>query len=121
LQLTGRYDGNSRFGIDNRWGFFPSASVAWRISEEDFFNSSFLNELKLRASYGVTGNSEIGNFDARNLYAISGSYLGTRGVSPDQIGNSFLTWEEAHEINLGVDFSMWGGRLSGSVDAYRKD
>lgn len=121
LQLTGRYDGNSRFGVDNRWGFFPSASVAWRISEEDFFNSSFWEELKLRVSYGVTGNSEIGNFDARNLYAISGSYLGTRGVAPDQIGNRLLTWEEAHEINVGVDFSMWGGRFSGSLDAYSKD
>ena len=121
VQFTGRYDGSSRFGVDNRWGFFPSVSGSWRISEEDFFNSSTITDLKLRASYGITGNSQIGFYAARNLYEISGSYLGTRGVGPDQIGNRELTWEEAHEINVGLDFELWEGRLTGSVDAYQKD
>jgi TonB-linked SusC/RagA family outer membrane protein len=121
VQLTGRYDGSSRFGVDNRWGFFPSGSVAWRISEEDFFNASFINELKLRASYGITGNSDIGNFPSRALYDLSGTYNGVRGLAPGQLPNNQLTWEESEEINVGVDFELFESRLSGSIDAYSKD
>lgn len=121
LQFTGRYDGSSRFGTENRWGFFPSASAAWRISEENFFNVGFVNNLKLRASYGVTGNSSIGNYEARDLFSLSGTYNGVRGLAPGQLGNRFLTWEEAQEINVGLDFELFGGRINGSFDAYSKD
>ncbi|MDZ7807929.1 MAG: TonB-dependent receptor [Gracilimonas sp.] len=79
VNVVARYDGNSRFGADTRWGFFPSVSVGWRITEEDFLNVDAINELKLRAGFGTTGNSAIGNFASRGLYSASGSYLGSTG------------------------------------------
>jgi len=121
VSVTARYDGSSRFGRDNRWGFFPSVSAAWRASEEQFFNVDIIDDLKIRASYGVTGNAEIGNFAASPLFGISGSYSGVRGLSFVQLANPNLTWEEAKEINLGLDYSLWGGRFSGSIDIYQRD
>jgi TonB-linked SusC/RagA family outer membrane protein len=121
LTLVGRYDGHSRFGSDTRWGFFPSISGAWRISEEDFFNVDFISDLKLRAGFGTTGNAAIGNFSARGLYSAVGSYSGQTALTPTQLANANLSWEEAQEVNLGLDFELWQGRLSGSVDAYQRD
>lgn len=121
LNLVGRYDGHSRFGSDTRWGFFPSVSVAWRISEEDFFNVDVFDELKLRAGYGTTGNSAIGNYAARGLYSTGGSYQGLTGLRPDQLENPQLGWEEAREINLGLDYELLRGRIFGAIDLYRKD
>ena len=118
--LTGRVDGTSRFGSQERWGFFPSGSVAWRLSEEDFFNVDIVDDLKVRVSYGIVGNSDIGNFASRGLYNIGGSYEGQVGIRPGQLANPVLTWEESRETNLGVDWAMWGGRFTGSIDAYRK-
>ncbi|MFB6247247.1 MAG: SusC/RagA family TonB-linked outer membrane protein [Salinibacter sp.] len=119
--LTGRYDGTSRFGENRRFGFFPSVSAAWRISQEDFADFDFLNELKLRASYGVTGNSDIGNFPARGLYDVQGSYKGQVGLDPDQLQNPALTWEENQEINLGLDWAFFDNRITGSLDVYRSN
>jgi TonB-dependent starch-binding outer membrane protein SusC len=121
LSVTGRYDGHSRFGADRRWAFFPSASAAWRISQEDFFEVDFLDELKLRAGIGLTGNSAIGNFAARSLYSAQGTYTGTTALVPAQLANPLLTWEEAREINVGVDYEILQGRISGSIDVYQKD
>jgi hypothetical protein len=117
--FTGRYDGTSRFGADRRWGFFPSGSLAWRISEEDFFTADFVDDLKVRVSYGITGNSSIGNFASRGLYGIGGSYDGQVGIRPNQLANPQLTWEEEREINLGLDWSLWRGRVTGALDVYR--
>lgn len=119
LTLTGRYQGTSRFGSDKRWGFFPSVSAGWRISEEDFFNIDIVEQLKLRASYGITGNSDIGNFAARGLYNIGGSYSDQVGIRPGQLANQSLSWEENREYNLGLDWSLWSGRFSGSLSLYR--
>jgi TonB-linked SusC/RagA family outer membrane protein len=119
VTLSGRYDGTSRFGADRRWGFFPSGSFAWRISEESFFNVDFVDDLKARVSYGVTGNSQIGNFASRGLYGIGGSYREQVGIRPGQLANRTLTWEENREVNLGIDWSLWRGRVTGSIDAYR--
>ena len=119
--VVARYDGSSRFGEDNRWGFFPSFSAGWRISEEDFFPWEAFEELKLRASYGVTGNSEIGNFAARGLFGVGGSYNGVSALGPSQLANVNLGWEEAKEINVGLDWSLWRGRFSGSLDFYQRD
>ena len=121
VNLVARYDGNSRFGQETRWGFFPSVSLGWRITEEDFFNVDAFDELKLRAGYGTTGNSAIGNFAARGLYSASGSYQGSTGLRPSQLANINLGWEEAKEINLGLDYELFEGRLFGSIDAYQKD
>ncbi|MBD3616391.1 MAG: TonB-dependent receptor [Gracilimonas sp.] len=121
LNVVARYDGNSRFGQETRWGFFPSVSVGWRITEEDFLNVEAINELKLRAGYGTTGNSAIGNFASRGLYSASGSYLGSTGLRPTQLANANLGWEEARELNIGLDYEFFDGRLYGAIDAYRKD
>jgi TonB-dependent starch-binding outer membrane protein SusC len=121
LSLVGRYDGHSRFGSDVRWAFFPSVSGAWRVSEEDFFDLSFIDELKLRVGYGITGNSAIANFASRGLYSAVGSYRGMTALTPAQLANANLTWEEAAEINIGLDFEVLGGRITGAVDVYQKD
>lgn len=119
LTLTTRYDGTSRFGQDRRFGFFPSGSVAWRLSEEEFFNADFVDDLKFRVGYGITGNSDIGNFSSRGLYSVSGSYDGQVGIRPSQLANRTLTWEESRELNLGMDWSLFEGRITGSLDLYR--
>ena len=119
--VTARYDGHSRFGSETRWGFFPSISGAWRVSEEDFFNVDFVNELKLRIGYGVVGNAAIGNFASQGLYSALGSYSGTTALTPTQLANVNLSWEEAKEINIGLDFEVLEGRISGAVDVYRRD
>lgn len=120
ISFVGRYDGHSRFGADNRWGFFPSVSAAWIISEEDFFNVSFVDELKVRGGYGTTGNSAVGNFASRGLFSVSGSYRGMSGITPNQLANGLLGWEQASEINAGIDYELFGGRVFGSFDVYRK-
>lgn len=119
--VTGRYDGHSRFGDGNRWAFFPSVSGAWRISQEDFFDVEWIDDLKLRAGYGVTGNSSIGNFAARSLYSVSSTYQGTTSIVPSQLANELLTWEEASELNFGVDVEFLEGRITTSLDYYIKD
>lgn len=121
LNVVARYDGNSRFGQETRWGFFPSVSAGWRISEEDFLDIDAINELKLRIGYGTTGNSAIGNFASRGLYEADGSYLGSTGLRPDQLANANLGWEEAQEFNIGLDYEFFDGRLFGAIDAYQKD
>ncbi|MFU8812120.1 MAG: SusC/RagA family TonB-linked outer membrane protein [Balneolaceae bacterium] len=121
LTVIGRVDGHSRFGSDTRWGFFPSFSGSWRISEESFFQSGVVNDLRLRASFGTTGNASIGNFAARGLFSAVGSFQGTTGLTPTQLANVNLGWEEAEEINLGLDFELLNGRISGAVDVFRKD
>ncbi|TVQ67141.1 MAG: TonB-dependent receptor [Balneolaceae bacterium] len=121
LNVVARYDGHSRFGAETRWGFFPSFSGAWRISEENFFDVSFIDELKLRVGYGTTGNSAIGNFASRGLYSAAGSYQGSTGLRPTQLANVNLGWEEATEINVGLDYELLQGRIFGAIDVYRKD
>ncbi len=119
LRTTLRYDGNSRFGQDRRFGLFGTVSGYWRPSEYAALQDiGFLTDLKLRASYGVTGNSEIGNFQARRLFGSSGSYNGEAAIGPSSLGNVGLTWEQKEEINVGLDYAFFGGRISGSIDAY---
>jgi len=120
LTFVARYDGNSRFGADTRWGFFPSFSGAWRISEEDFFDVDVLDELKLRVGYGITGNSRIGNFASRGLFSTAGTYQGSTALSPSQLANVNLGWEEAKELNIGLDYEFLQGRITGAVDVYNK-
>ena len=119
LELTGRYDGSSRFGEENLYGFFPSASVGWVLKEESFLQGvDFLSELKLRGSYGETGNDQIGNFDSRGLYGGGFSYAGGSGIRPTQLPNPALKWERNQTYNIGLDFGLFNGRVSAAVDAY---
>ena len=110
----------SRFGADNRWGFFPSISGAWRIAEEDFFNVEFVDDLKVRVGYVITGNSAIGNYASRGLFSVAGSYRGVSGITPNQLANGLLGWEQASEINVGLDYELLNGRIFGTFDVYKK-
>ena len=116
-----RYDGSSRFGADNRFGLFPSISAAWDMSQEDFLSSSNLvQQMKFRASYGVTGNSAIGNFASRALWNGGGSHGGSPGVVMSQMGNDDLRWERNVSTNLGLDFSLFNRKLYGAVDVFHR-
>ena len=120
-QLAGtlRYDGSSRFGAGNRFGLFGSGSAFVRLSNLGFLRGSRLvNELKLRASYGVTGNSNIGNYNALQVFGSGVEYNGLPGFIPTDLGNSLLTWEELEEANIGLDYGLFGGRVYGAVDVY---
>ena len=116
--ITSRYDGSSRFGQNRRFGLFPSASFAWRISAEPFMEKfHFLNDLKLRTSYGFTGNEQIGDYQFLGTWA-SVTYSGATGVGPAALANPNLQWERTREANIGLDASFYNGRLSVTIDAY---
>lgn len=125
LSAAIRADGSSRFGKNNRWGYFPSASAAWRISDEQFFKNvkklSFINDMKIRASYGVTGNFQIGDYDHLATMSIDNYILGNGlayGYKPDNIKRDDLSWEKNQMINAGIDLQMFDGYLGLSVDYY---
>ena len=124
LTASIRTDGSSRFGSDKKWGVFPSAAFAWRISEENFFKRilSTINDLKFRVSYGETGNNNIGNYEhlatiSYIAYPIGGSALG--GFGPARNANPSLTWETKQEFNMGLDVSLLKSRLRISADYFR--
>lgn len=120
LTLSGRVDGSSRFGDNNKFGFFPAAAAGWILSQENFLsNNSIVSFLKLRASYGITGNAGIGNFDALGLYGAEG-YAGNGGLQPTQIPNPDLTWEKNEQLDIGIDFGFLNDRINGEVDYYIK-
>lgn len=120
---TLRRDGSSRFGANNKWGTFPSISVAYRISEENFLKQvSFINELKIRASYGVSGNNLIGNYASLGLLGISPHVANGQvvsGISPSTLANGLLRWEKSYQTNIGLDLTLFNSRLTFTVDAYR--
>lgn len=125
LTATLRNDGSSRFGADHKWGLFPSVAASWRVSEENFFKNDLVNNLKLRASWGITGSQEIGNYQSLStLGALSSAYLigGNRVtiVLPTQYTNPDLKWEETMQIDLGLDFGLLNNRIHGSLDFYHK-
>ncbi|SEA80669.1 TonB-linked outer membrane protein, SusC/RagA family [Xylanibacter ruminicola] len=126
LEANFRYDGSSRFSPDNRWGFFPSASAGWRISEEAFAKNSFLSvfdNLKLRASYGKLGNSSVDNYAYQSWYETGYTTMGGKKVPRfylKNLPNMNVTWETTKTFNVGLDFSTLGGRLSGVIDYYDK-
>ena len=116
-----RYDGSSRFGLDNKYGLFPAISAGWDISRESFMdNQNWARQLKLRLSYGETGNSSISDFGSRALWNGSGSYGGQAGTLRSQLGNEELRWERNVSYNLGLDFTLAKKFLYGSVDAFQR-
>ena len=115
-----RIDGSSKFGKDKRFGHFYSFSGGWIISEEDFLaNIDAISFLKIRASYGLTGNSEIDNFGSLGLYDGS-SYAGKPAIDPSQLANEALSWETTAQTDIGLDFGFFNNRISGEVDYYYK-
>lgn len=122
LGLSGRIDGSSRFGANNRYGFFPAVSAGWVISEENFLkNSNLLSFLKLRASYGVAGNADgFGDFQALGLWGGT-RYGGSSGLTTTQLANEKLKWERSKQLDIGIEFGLFGGgRISGEIDYYQK-
>ncbi|HEX6983703.1 MAG TPA: TonB-dependent receptor [Balneolaceae bacterium] len=118
--LSIRADGSSRFGKNNRFGYFPAVSAGWILTKENFLSEiDFLSFLKLRASYGLTGNANIDNFAARGLYEGS-AYVGNPGMNPDQIPNQDLKWENTAQYDIGIDFGFFDERINGKLDYYHK-
>ncbi|RKE55986.1 TonB-linked SusC/RagA family outer membrane protein [Sphingobacterium detergens] len=118
-----RYEGSSKFGRLNKWGYFPALSLGWRIMEEDFFpKASWINDLKLRADYGETGNQDFGSYLSLDTYQGYG-YFAFNGASyqvwgPSQNTNYDLRWEKAQNLNFGVDFDLFNRKISGSINYY---
>ncbi|MBE9600216.1 TonB-dependent receptor [Pedobacter sp. MC2016-24] len=124
--FTMRADGSSRFGLNSKWGYFPSGAVAWRASNEDFLKDiKQISNLKLRASYGKTGNQEIPSYASLLQYGANGYSLGTApvrvvGVSSLNIPNPKLAWESTQSFDFGLDLGLFKDRLSFVADYYRK-
>lgn len=127
LTATFRTDGSSRFGADNRWGAFPSVSLGWRVSEEDFMQDvNWLSELRLRTSYGLTGNNFISNYGAIALTTADNYPLGasggtvSNGIRLANIPNTMLGWERNKQLDIGLEFGVLQNRVSLSFDYYNK-
>ncbi|MGN0190339.1 MAG: SusC/RagA family TonB-linked outer membrane protein, partial [Candidatus Cryptobacteroides sp.] len=123
--VTVRGDGSSKFGANNKWGVFPSGSVAWRLSSEDFMSgATWIDDLKIRASYGITGNQDIGNYRSLAIYGASGYYYAEGEFYPQyapvQNANPDLRWEKTAQVDVGMDYSFFNGRLRGSLEYYNK-
>lgn len=122
---TGRYDGSSKLAKGNKWGFFPSAAIAWRITGEDFMKDiKNIDDLKLRISYGESGNNVVNPYSTilgttNTQYDFGG--VNANGQYVNRIKNDNLGWEKSKEFNIGLDFSFFNGRISGAVDLYKKD
>ena len=114
-----RTDGSSRFGPNDRWGVFPAVSASWLLSEESGIKGGFFDFLKLRASYGLTGNQAISNYPFQGLVT-SANYGDTPGIRPDNLPNPDLKWESTAQFNAGVDMAFAKGRVSVSADWYQK-
>lgn len=125
VTATVRRDGSSRFGSGNKWGIFPSGSVAWRISEEDFFqNVTFVDDLKLRAGFGITGNQEIGNYSfASGLSTIKYNFNDqvVTAVVPNVMPNPNVQWESQKQTNIGIDATLFDQKVVVTLDGYIKN
>jgi len=126
--LSGSYrrDGSSIFAAGHKWGGFFSVGGTWNITEEEFFKSSapIVSLLKLRASYGGTGNTSGFDFYRATpayAYSQSNAYAGNAGSFPDNVGNKDLTWEKIYQTDIGLDFGLWKDRLTGTIDYYNKE
>ncbi|MGZ5190350.1 MAG: SusC/RagA family TonB-linked outer membrane protein, partial [Flavisolibacter sp.] len=124
-----RADGSSKFGENNKYGYFPSFSAGWKISDEDFMSNSVFNNLKLRAGWGLTGNQEIPpkitqalftslGSASYPLYPANGNY--PAGYAYTRLANPDIQWETSEQIDIGLDFGLFNGKLSGTIDLFRK-
>ncbi len=119
LTLTGRADGSSKFGENQKYGYFPAGSLAWRVSEEKFMKPvSVISDLKLRVSYGLTGNDGIPDFQSLGLYTGRQNYNGQSGIAPSQLPNPDLRWETTQQTNVGLDISLLKDHINIILDAY---
>ena len=120
-----RADGSSKFGVNNRWGYFPSFSLGWRLTGEEFMKPlDWLSDLKLRVGWGQVGNDQVGYYSSYGIYGIGANYNMDGVILPgyyqSQIGNDKLRWERTTQTNVGLDFSFLNGRMTLTADAYYK-
>lgn len=117
-----RADGSSKFGVNNRWGYFPSGGITWRASQESFVQRwNLFDELKFRGSIGLTGNQNgIGSYAALGLSTGGANYLNSPGTSPSQLANPDLTWETTRQVDVGTEFTILKRRLGVTIDYYNK-
>ncbi|TXK49228.1 TonB-dependent receptor [Pontibacter qinzhouensis] len=122
LDISFRADGSSRFGANNKWGYFPAVGAAWRVKEENFLRDvEALSDLKLKTSYGITGNQGgISNFAAQGLWTGGTPYQDNPGTAPQQLGNPDLKWEETRQFNLGLEAGFINNRLALEANVYHK-
>ncbi len=121
FQANMRADGSSRFGKEKKWGYFPSASLAWRFSDEKLFdNLNALEDGKIRLSVGQTGNESIGNYVSQGEFSLGANYLDYSGAAPTAMPNYNLSWETTTQYNAGIDLSLFAGRVYLTADAYLK-
>ncbi|MGB3065568.1 SusC/RagA family TonB-linked outer membrane protein [Sphingobacterium thalpophilum] len=123
IDFSLRADGSSKFNRGYQWGYFPAVGLAWRLSKESFLQDvSFVNDLKIKSSYGITGNqSGISSFASRQLWSgVNGAYRGVAGMFPEQLADQRLTWEQTSQFNIGIDAALFGNRLSLAVSYYDK-
>ncbi len=126
LNASIRADGASNFGPGNKWGYFPSGSIAWQLGDESFmeFTKPLFYDIKLRASYGITGNDGIGNYLSQRKFGMTDVYLGggsiVKGMYPSNPENKDLKWESTAQTNLGLDFSLFEKRIEVNFDYYNK-
>jgi len=119
ITASGRYDAASQLAPGNKWAFFPSTALAWRLDKEDFIKDiSWINQLKLRAGYGVTGNSAVSAYATQPPLVGVVTPAGSGLVNNTSLGNLDLTWEKTAQYNYGVDFSLFNSRISGSLEYY---
>ncbi|GAA4780998.1 TonB-dependent receptor [Olivibacter ginsenosidimutans] len=121
-----RVDGSSRFGTNNKYGYFPSVALGWKLNEEDFLkNVKSLSNLKLRTSWGQTGNQEIGNYQSMSTFGTGLKYVydgvQVTSTTPSRLANLNLKWETSEQLNLGLDFGILQNRVSGTIDWYTKN
>ncbi|WP_431294072.1 SusC/RagA family TonB-linked outer membrane protein [Pedobacter sp. P26] len=125
-QFILRREGSSRFGDNNKWGNFPAVSLGWNVTQEKFMeNVKWVNNLKLRAGYGVTGNSGFQNNASRVTLSTGGKYLYPDGAyretyGPSRNANPFLKWESKRELNIGADFTLFNNKLTGALDVFKR-
>ncbi len=127
VSVSVRRDASFRFIEDNKWGTFWSVGGRWNLTKEAFLNNSkFVNDLKLRASYGTSGNQRVSNAQYASLYlpyttyTVGTGYNGTASTVLNQIRNKDVQWEEISQVNVGLDFALWNSKITGSLDVYRK-
>lgn len=120
LGFTMRADGSSLFAKDNRWGYFPSVSAGWVVSEEKFWNVEKFNQLKLRLSYGLTGNNNVDYYDTLGAYSVTGIYAGSGATLASTLPNLGLTWEKTKQFDIGLDMAFFNNRLRVAADYYSK-
>ncbi|HEA29005.1 MAG TPA: SusC/RagA family TonB-linked outer membrane protein [Leeuwenhoekiella sp.] len=125
LTASFRVDGSSRFGADEKYGYFPSLALSWRLSNEKFISDlDIFSDLKIRGSYGLTGNQSIGNYNSLVLLGTTGNatFNGSEfvGIAPIQLANPDLKWESTEQLDIGLDFGFLNNRITGSMDYYKK-